>query len=176
MYQLKRLDSRDLEAINAHLLELGPDDRSDRFLGAVNDDYLRRYVRDIAIATDILIGAVLEGRLIGLAHAAVYREGAEFVCEVGVSVQAGARKQGLGKQLLLRALDAARRIDVRRAIVLFRATNHAMAGLARSVGGRIQQNAAESCAVFAIDPRCDLPLRAARDARATRVLESTLSN
>ncbi len=175
MHQLKRLDSRHLEAINAHLLELGPDDRSDRFLGAVNDDYLRRYVRDI-VATDILIGAVQEGRVIGLAHAAMYREGAEFVCEVGVSVQAGARKQGLGKRLLLRALEAARRIDVRRAIVLFRATNHAMAGLARSVGGRIQQNAAESCAVFAIDPRCDLPLRAARDARATRVLESTISN
>src|SRR2546423_1123040 len=52
------LDSRHREQLIAHLLALNPEDRSDRFIGAVSDDYVRRYVDGIGYARDVLIGAL----------------------------------------------------------------------------------------------------------------------
>ena len=52
------LDSRHREQLTAHLLALNPEDRSDRFIGAVSDDYVRRYVDGIGYARDVLIGAL----------------------------------------------------------------------------------------------------------------------
>jgi pimeloyl-ACP methyl ester carboxylesterase/GNAT superfamily N-acetyltransferase len=166
------LDSRHREALTAHLLSLGRDDRADRFTGTVNDDYVRRYVDAIGYTRDILIGA-LEGRkLVGLAHAAVYLEHGELVSEVGVSVDVGARRHGLGKRLLLAAIDAAKQFNVRRVYVLFRTANKAMAGLTRSVGGRIERDGSESSAVFEINAGPQLPLRTRRNSHGTEVLQA----
>ena len=84
-----------------------------------------------------------------------------------MSVQDGARRRGLGRLLLVASIAAAQRFNVRRVLVMFRATNRAMTALTRSVGGRIERDAIESHAVFDIDADADaeVPLRTTLDTR-----------
>lgn len=172
MELLMPLDSRHREALTAHLLALDPGDRADRFTGTVTDDYVRRYVDSIGYARDVLIGAVQGRRLVGLAHAAVYLEHGELVAEIGLSTDTGTRRHGLGKRLLLAAIDAARRFNVSRVIVIFRSGNAAMAALTRSVGGRVERDGAESSAVFEINAGPRLPLKTVRNFQGTEVLQA----
>jgi pimeloyl-ACP methyl ester carboxylesterase len=167
------LDSRHREQLTAHLLALNPEDRSDRFIGAVSDDYVRRYVDSIGYARDVLIGALQGRRLVALAHAAVYLEHGELVSEVGVSVESALRRNGLGKRLLHAAIGAVRRFNVRRVHVIFRSANAAMAGLTRSMGGRIDRHGTESSAVFEINGGPDLPLRTTRNFQGAEALHAT---
>ncbi len=91
-------------------------------------------------------------RVVGLAHAAPYPQGGGLVAEIGISVDAGARRQGLGRRLLRAALEAVgQRSPAGRVHVLFRTMNSAMAALARSLGGRVGHDGAEAFAVF--EPR-----------------------
>ena len=120
-------------------MALSAEDRADRFTGTVSDEVVQDYVGAIGYARDVLVGALQERRLVGLAHAAVYLERGELVCEVGVSVDAAARRGGLGQRLLRAAIAGARRFQVRRVIVLFRSANRAMAALTRKLGGRIER-------------------------------------
>lgn len=150
METLLSLESGHRDAITAHLVSLGAGERSDRFMGPVNDAYIKRYVDSIDYGRDVLIGATQGCRLVGFAHAAEYLEDRELLVEVGVSVALDVRQRGLGKRLLLATIEAAKRFDVRRVDVLFRSTNAAMAGLARSAGGRLERSGSESVAVFEI--------------------------
>ena len=172
MELLMPLDSRHRTALTAHLLSLGADDRADRFIGIVTDDYVRRYVEGIGYARDILIGALAQRKLVGLGHAAVYLEHGELVAELGVSVELRARRGGLGKRLLLAAIDAARRFNVRRVYVIFRSGSAAMSGLIRSVGGRIERDGAQSSAVFEINDGPPLPLQTWRSRQGSEILQA----
>lgn len=172
MELLIALDSRHRDAVLAHLLSLGPDDRADRFTTSADDGYVRRYADGIGYARDILLGALRGRRLVGVAHAAVYLEHGDLAAEIGISVDAGARKQGLGKQLLRAALDAAKRFEVRRVSVLFRTANPAMAALARSIGGRVERDGADSSAVFELAAGRALPLTAHRNRQGSEVLQA----
>jgi len=173
MELLMMLDSTHREQLTAHLLALNREDRADRFIGTVNDDYVQRYVNGIGYARDVLIGALQERRLIALAHAAMYLEHGELVSEVGVSVESNLRRNGLGKRLLHAAIDAAKRFNVRRVYVIFRTGNAAMAALTRSVGGRINRQGTESSAVFEINGGPHLPLRTTRNFQGAEALHAT---
>lgn len=162
MELLMALDSRHRGALLAHLLALAPDDRADRFTGTVTDAAVQHYVEGIGYARDVLIGAVRGRRLVGLAHVAVYLERGVLVSEVGLSIDRDARRHGLGKRLLLAAIDAAKRFDVGRVLVEFRSGNAAMAALTRGIGGRVERDGAESSAVFEINPTTRLPLSTLR--------------
>jgi len=47
MKLLRPLDSGHRDVITAHLLSLSLEERADRFMGPVNDHYIRRYVDGI---------------------------------------------------------------------------------------------------------------------------------
>ena len=145
MEVLIKLDSTHREQLAAHLLALNRDDRADRFIGIVSDDYVQRYVAGIGYARDVLIGALQGRRLVALVHAAVYLESSELVSEVGVSVDQELRRR-IGR--LLRAIAAPKRFNVRRVHVIFRSDNVAMTALTRAMGARIDRQGTESSAVF----------------------------
>ena len=64
MEALIKLDSTHREQLAAHLLALNRDDRADRFMGIVSDDYVQRYIAGIGYACDVLIGALQGRRLV----------------------------------------------------------------------------------------------------------------
>lgn len=167
--RLITLGRRHAALMTAHLLALDATDRNNRFMGSLSDQLLGRYVAGIRFEQDLLIGAMQGGRLIGMAHAARYSQGDEKVIEVGLSVQADVRGQGLGKGLLLAAIAHARQLRADRAYVMFRSGNMAMAALARSAGGALGGQGAESYAYFdlsietpqAVRPAPQLPMASA---------------
>ena len=173
MEALIKLDSTHREQLAAHLLALNRDDRADRFIGIVSDDYVQRYVDGIGYARDVLIGALQGRRLVALAHAAVYLESGELVSEVGVSVDKDLRRKGLGKRLLHAAIAAAKRFNVRRVHVIFRSDNMAMTALTRAMGARIDRQGTESSAVFEINGGPHLPLRTTRNFQNAEALHAT---
>jgi GNAT superfamily N-acetyltransferase len=168
MQTLVSLGAGERSAITEHLLGLGDDDRCDRFMAAANDAAMADYVQGIGFARDILIGARGAGpggtRLLGLAHASIGLEHGEVVGEVGISVDRSERRQGLGRELFMAVMAAARRCGVTRVEVIFRSANAGMAGLTRALGGVVVRDGAESRAAFAIHPPRRLPLRSSRSA------------
>ena len=143
------LDARHRRAFTAHLRSLDTEDRCGRFWSPVNDAFIERYAQGIVGDGHVLVGAMRGRRIVGLAHAALYADGADgLAAEIGISVDAEARKQGLGKRLLRAAMAAVGRLQAGRVHVLFMTMNSAMAALARSLGGHISRDGVDSSAVF----------------------------
>ena len=143
------LDARHRRAFTAHLRSLDTEDRCGRFWSPVNDAYIERYAQGLVGDGHVLVGAMRGRRIVGLAHAALYADGADgLAAEIGISVDVDARKQGLGRRLMRAAIEAVARRRAGRVHVLFNAANTAMAALARSLGGRIVRDGVDSSVVF----------------------------
>lgn len=162
MIVLQRLGQRHHAGIGAHLLALALHDRIDRFNCPVADASVLRYVSDMLNTPGVIIGAVRDGQVIGLVHAALYRMAAgsahgaqaewpQWSAEIGLSVNAGARRLGLGMRLMHAAGQALRPLGVTHAKLQFRASNPAVTGLVRSTGGHIEWRGNESSAVVTLD-------------------------
>ena len=140
MADLIKLTERDRGRVKAHLLALEPEARWRRFLGGMADSSIERYVEGLGQPRDLLIGAPAAGErpalagLLGLAHAAMLMHEGLCTAEIGLSVLAPARGRGLGRQLLRRAMDEARRLGAQRVWLLFSADNRPMEALAKSAG------------------------------------------
>ena len=109
MELLLPINSRHRGAILGHLLKKDADDRLSRFSGLADDADVARYVDGIGFGRDIVLGALDCERLVIVAHGAVYIERCDLATEIGISVNAAARKGGLGKRLMLAAMAQARR-------------------------------------------------------------------
>jgi GNAT superfamily N-acetyltransferase len=163
MLALITLGSEHREAMGEHLLALDLPDRCDRFLVAVQEDFVQRYVQNIPFEQDILIGTFEGPLLVGLVHAGVsvgrpvaqkpneanpWSELPLASAEVGVSVLSSHRRHGLGRRLLKAAIETARARGLVRVEVLFRSSNQGMTALTRRMGGQIDHRGAESYSVF----------------------------
>ena len=109
MELLLPINSRHRGAILGHLLKKDADDRLSRFSGLADDADVARYVDGIGFGRDIVLGALDCERLVIVAQGAVYIERCDLATEIGISVNAAARKGGLGKRLMLAAMAQARR-------------------------------------------------------------------
>ena len=72
---IKPIGSLQRPEILSHLLSLSQEDRQGRFLAVATDQYVSEYVESIVFARDVLMGASVDGKLVGLAHAAVFLDG-----------------------------------------------------------------------------------------------------
>ena len=94
----------------AHLLALSKDDRYGRFATSLSDGGIAAYVDRIDFKRDIgLAVAGGDGGVIGFIHLAVHGEAAEL----GASVSAPWRKQGVAQQLFGTAAIQARAAELR---------------------------------------------------------------
>ena len=142
------LDASDRALIVAHLNALHMEDRINRFCCVTTDDSIEQYVNSIRFGQDIVLGTLVEGRVVGFVHAPVFDEGRERVCEIGISVDAGFRESGIGKRMLQASIATANSLQIRRVYVQYMTSNGPMAALARSAGGRLERDGSESSAVF----------------------------
>lgn len=172
MQTLITLGSHHRAAISAHLSALDADDRWDRFMATVSDEVVQRYVASIGFARDILIGAVQGPGLTGLAHAGLSLHDGELVAEVGLSVSKASRRQGLGRLLMLAALDAARRCGATRVEVIFSPGNRAMRALTRGLGGWLTRHDGESRALFESGSPGRWPLEIVRGATGNECIRA----
>jgi GNAT superfamily N-acetyltransferase len=126
-----RLGPQHRTAVAVHLMSLDSESRVLRFGGPARDEVLTRYVAGIDFERDIVEGVWDEGRLVGVAHLAVFMENGQLVGELGISVLPSARQQGLGQRLLSRVLLQGRLLRLTCVYVHFVTRNRPMARLAR---------------------------------------------
>jgi RimJ/RimL family protein N-acetyltransferase len=118
------------------LLALSTDDRRLRFGALMQDAAIARYVDGIDFERDQLFGIFgLDMHLAGAAHLALDRE--QRFAELGLSVNADERGQGLGFALLQRAKLHAVNLGFRTLFMYCLAENQTMVHLARKAGLKV---------------------------------------
>jgi GNAT superfamily N-acetyltransferase len=134
--------------VEAHLLALAPAQRRLRFGAAVSDATLRDYARRIRFFRDAAFGAFDEdARLLGFGHLAFGHNDAEFA----LSVDAAARRRGIGLALLTRAREHARNRGYTTLHMVYLPENTALASLARRAGMQLVIDPVECRAYLGID-------------------------
>lgn len=145
---IRKLHAHERLLFGEHLKRLPIADRQYRFAqGHVPDAVIDRYVANIA-ADDLILGAYAEDRLVGGAHVAF----ADDIAEVGVSVDAERRDQGIGAELFRRAIAWARNRRADKLYTLCQADNRAMLALAHKLGMVIHRESGTAEAFLTLPP------------------------
>ena len=144
--ELSRLERA---ALLRHFLALDAHDRRLRFGAPIGASTLRSYVARIDFERDAVFGIFdAELELVGVAHLARARGHAEL----GISVLAGHRSQGVGGALLGRAVLRARNWGMRTLYMHCLRENETMMHIARKQGMRIVTEQGEANAWLGLPP------------------------
>jgi GNAT superfamily N-acetyltransferase len=96
--------AHDAADLTAHLLRLAPQERATRFFTAVNDHFIETHVAGIDWRNTVVIAAFKGGHIVGAAELFATDYGAELAVTVDHDIQ----REGIGTELVRRALLAAR--------------------------------------------------------------------
>lgn len=141
MYAYRTLSPADPKILD-HFLALSPDDRRCRFHGPTSDARIVAYCREMARREGHLLGCFEGERLIGLIEIVFCGEGETRFGEVGMSVAADRRGQGIGSRLVEHALEIAanRRL---RLVFGYLPDNASVPRIVCQMGGQIDRLASE---------------------------------
>ena len=117
----------------AHLLRLNAEDRLLRFQGYLNDEAVEAYVESLDWFGGVVIAHFVEGEVRAAAHLS-WTRGLVRTGEIGLSVEAGFRRRGIGTALLRRAMIFARNRFVSDIELLCMPENAAMRRVAAHLG------------------------------------------
>ena len=135
-----RLGDINREHLRAHFLQLDAEDRHLRFGSSLNDSAIIHYVDGIDFERDEVYAVADDAQtILGVVHIAVLPQEAEL----GLSVLAAARGQGIGNALFERAVMHLRNRCVRQVLVRCLHQNAAMMHLAQKHGMKIQQDGSD---------------------------------
>lgn len=126
--------------LRTHFLQLDATDRHLRFGSSLNDSAVIHYVDSIDFERDEVYAVADDmQRILGVVHIAVL----PLEAELGLSVIAAARGQGIGNALFERAVMHLRNRCVREVLVRCLHQNAAMMHLAHKYGMKIQQEGSD---------------------------------
>ena len=108
----RKLSAVEVDLYEAHLKRLNAADRVSRFHAGVTDDAIARHCRKLRRATAWLFGTFIDGTL--RAAAELHTEPQHWLdgAELAVSVEAPYQGQGLGRELVRRALTVAQNRNI----------------------------------------------------------------
>ena len=141
----------ELPLLRDHLLRLDPTSRHDRFNGFMDDDFIERYAAKCADDGTIIIAYMESGIVRGAAELHPPGQSDDEVPEIAFSVEACARRQGVGSILFRRLLSEARWKGYRRLRVTTGAGNEAMRALASKFGAHLVFRHGESTGTIEVD-------------------------
>ena len=141
-----------------HLLRLDRESRSDRFNGAIKDEFLIAYAERCFRDGTSVIGVVENGRVIGAAELHERPDEIEPTAEIAFSVERSWQRRGLGGLLFQRLLGGARGLGYERLRVTTHAQNGAMKALAKRYGAKLTFEAGETVGLIEIGPDAALPV------------------
>jgi len=134
MLYYRKLSRADVPKIEAHFLRLSPADRRRRFHSQIDDDAVRAYCRSFRWSERAVIGACHFDRLIALAEAVRV---APDRAEIAVSVDAGWRHLGVGRELVRRAAASAGNSGMATAVLDYTPGDAPIPHIARALGGDV---------------------------------------
>lgn len=133
----RKLLPAELSAWRDHLQRLAPGSRQARFSGGVSDAYIDAYCRRVEWLGTMLIGAFVDGTLRGLAELRWLEPGTGWRAELAVTVEDAWQDQGLGTELLRRAIVHARNRGVKSLYMICLTDNRRMQAIARKFEGQL---------------------------------------
>jgi GNAT superfamily N-acetyltransferase len=153
---IRSLAAEHRPAILSHLLALDEADRYLRFGRVATDAQIAGYVEKIDFDLDEVHGVFNRKlELIAMAHLAHLQQeaAAPRLAEFGVSVSAGARGRGVGKQLFDLAVLRARNRGVDTLVTHALAGNAAMLHIVREAGATIESDGQDATALLHLPPQ-----------------------
>ena len=162
----------ELPQLRDHLLRLDRTSRRDRFHGFMDDSFIERYAEKCANDGTIVIAFFENGAVRGAAE--LHPPEGDCLPEVAFSVEASARRQGVGTALFRRLIAEARWRGYKQLRITTGAENHAMRALARKFGAHLAFRHGESTGTIdlAKTPEAELAELAASPFTAGRALLS----
>lgn len=166
------IQQEELPLLRDHLLRLDAASRHDRFNGYLDDSFIERYAARCAEDGTLIVAYIVDGVVRGAAE--LHPPESEALPEVAFSVEASARRQGVGTVLFRRLIEEARWKGYKRLRITTGAENHAMRALARKFGAHLAFRQGESTGTIdlAKTPEAELADLAASPFRAGRALLS----
>jgi GNAT superfamily N-acetyltransferase len=128
---IRKLWIGEADAYRNHLLRLDPESRQNRFGGAVSDDYIRNYARELSYLDGVLHGYFVDGLLRGVAELRPLGPRNAPEAEAAFSIEKPWQSHGIGSALLERTLLAARNRGIKFLHMACLANNQRMQQLAR---------------------------------------------
>jgi GNAT superfamily N-acetyltransferase len=166
------IQQEELPLLRDHLLRLDAKSRHDRFNGFLDDGFIGRYAARCAADGTVIVAYIVDGVVRGAAE--LHPPEGDSLPEVAFSVEASARRQGVGSVLFRRLIAEARWKGYKCLRVTTGAENHAMRALARKFGAHLQFRHGESTGTIdlAKTPEAELADLAAAPFKAGRALLS----
>ncbi|PIT00526.1 acetyltransferase [Bradyrhizobium nitroreducens] len=166
------IQQEELPLLRDHLLRLDAGSRHDRFNGYLDDSFIERYAARCAEDGTVIVAYIVDGVVRGAAE--LHPPEGEALPEVAFSVEASARRQGVGTVLFRRLIAEARWKGYKRLRITTGAENHAMRALARKFGAHLAFRHGESTGTIdlARTPEAELADLAASPFAAGRALLS----
>lgn len=151
MRAIRKLTPADADAYRDHLLRLSEDDRRLRFMGRVDDDGVRDHVAKLNWTKAIIVGWFEEEGLRAAAELQLDRLLYPTEGEIAVTVDAGWQGRGMGKEVVRRAVQAARNRGAAALHMSCLPYNRKMQAIARRLGWTISFDADEAAARLDLD-------------------------
>jgi len=129
------IQQEELPLLRDHLLRLDPESRHDRFNGFLDDSFIERYAARCADDGTVIVAYIVDGVVRGAAE--LHPPEGDGLPEVAFSVEASARRQGVGSVLFRRLIAEARWKGYNRLRITTGAENHAMRALAGKFGAHL---------------------------------------
>ena len=107
MRSFRKLMDHEKTLLSEHEIRVSGEDRVLRFMGGVNDDFIRTHCSQIAWPNSVAIGCFVDGTLRG-ASELWFDPWGEKPCELALTVERKFQGQGIGTELLRRSLLLAR--------------------------------------------------------------------
>ena len=127
----------ELPLLRDHLLRLDPASRHDRFHGFIDDSFIERYAEKCANDGTIVIAYFEDGVVRGAAELHPPEQSADSLPEIAFSVEAPARRRGVGSFLFRQLIAEARAKGYRKLRITTGAQNVAMRALANKFGAHL---------------------------------------
>jgi GNAT superfamily N-acetyltransferase len=164
------IQQEELPLLRDHLLRLDAESRHDRFNGFLDDSFIERYAARCAEDGTVIVAYIVDGVVRGAAE--LHPPEDDSLPEVAFSVEASARRQGVGTALFRRLVAEARWKGYKRLRITTGAENHAMRALARKFGAHLAFRQGESTGTIdlAKTPEAELADLAASPFAAGRAL------
>src|SRR5438445_12139777 len=134
----------ELPLLRDHLLRLDRTSRHDRFHGFMDDSFIERYAEKCANDGTLIIAYIEEGVVRGAAELHPPEQSPDSLPEIAFSVEASARRKGVGSILFRKLIAEARVKGYRSLRITTGAQNEAMRALANKFGAHLTFRYGES--------------------------------
>lgn len=146
---IERLGPESREALCAHYLRLGPEDRWLRFFGVIGEPGIAAHCEELDWSRAALFGLYTDDALRGVVE--LIRGDDEPAPELAISVEEAYRKAGVGHAMLEAALAHARETGCDSVTLAWLSENNRMGRIARDFGAETRVEDSVSYGRIAID-------------------------